>query len=120
VSAHSPIRSYFGRSPFSSPGFDAATLILLAFVLWGSWQVRAAERSNPLARDAVFGLVLLSIGVWIHSLLAHREIRTLLQQLPAKDTTTLRPWLPRLHQSLIIGTTVICYVIAEALTRGHP
>ena len=114
--------SYFRRSPFYSLSFDLVTAVLIIFVLSGVRAMR--EQSSALkTSDAIFGLILLPVAVWILSLFLHWEIRAVLEQ------TNEAPYFPRivqlhylrlarLHRGLILGVTIMSWGTVQALMRA--
>ena len=86
----SSTKTYFKESPFRSLRFDAVTVILLLFVSSG---VRAMQSQPTILKvsQAILGLVLMPVAVWVLMLLVHWEIRGVVQELdiPAKATTHL-------------------------------
>jgi hypothetical protein len=117
----SATRSYFGRSPFYSLSFDLVTAVLVIFVLS---EVRTMREQPSVLKtsDAIFGLMLLPVAVWILSLFLHWEIRALVEQ---TDETSHYPRIVQLHYSrlaglhrgLILGVTIMSWGIIQALVR---
>ena len=113
--ANTPVQRYFATSPFRSISFNAAT-VLLAFVFWGRREMNAIRALNPSVSNAILGLILLPVAVWIYSLFLYFEIRTVAE---SANDLPLYSRLPQLHRSLVFGVTLSCYVIIEALKLGQ-
>jgi hypothetical protein len=110
----SSMKGYFNGSPFRSVSFDLLTLLLLIFVVWGARAIDVMKSPSLKASGAIFGLVLLPIGIWFYSLLLHWEIRIYVEragQLPAYSR------LAHLHRGLIFTVILFSYEVIEALIR---
>jgi hypothetical protein len=118
----SKVGSYFRRSPFYSLSFDLVTAALILFVLDGLRTMRV-QSSALKTSEAIFGLMLLPVAVWILLLLFHWEIRALVEQTdeapPYPQITQLHySRLARLVQGLIVGVTFMSWAIIQALMRA--
>lgn len=107
---------YFARSPFHSIGISLATLVLVAFVFWGSRVIHAGKVPGLLASGAILGLVLLPVVVWVWSMFLYLEMIRILPKQP--DGLLRHSRLPDLHAGLILGVTLMSYMIIEELVRA--
>lgn len=105
--------TYFMRSPFRSVSFNLVTLILIGFLFSGIRQL--GTMSDPPVRHAVRLLIALPVLVWVWSLFLHMEIHFLAERIDKSDFYSR---LPQLLLSVVFATTLISYLIIEALTLG--
>lgn len=68
--------------------------------------------------QAVLGLILIPVAVWVIAVIMHWQVRTIIQQMG--DETQSPSSLPerrlaRLHYGLVLGVTIASYVIIHAL-----
>lgn len=109
--------NYFRKPLFRSWHFDAVTVIVAFFVVSGIRSMQS--QSEPLkTSQAVLGLVLIPVAVWVIAVIMHSQVRTIFQQM--EDTRQSRSSLPeerlaRLHYGLVLGVTIASYVIIHAL-----
>ena len=110
--------NYFRKSPFRSWHFDIVTAILILFVASGARSVRLQPQSLK-ASQAVLGLVLVPVTVWVFALMTHWEMRAIVGELEDTRSVRIRLYqerLARLHYGLILGVTIASYAIIHALT----
>ena len=90
---------------------------MVLFVLWGVIQMRAMQRQEPCASNAILALTLLPVVAWIYALFLHREIRTVVE-----SAVEVPPYsrLHVLHRSLVGFVLLASFIIAQALTVNCP
>jgi hypothetical protein len=110
--------NYFRESPFRSWHFDIVTAILVLFVASGARSVQLQPQSL-VASQAVLGLVLVPVAVWVLALMTHWEMRAIVRELEDTRSVWIRlheERVARLHYGLILGVTIASYTIIHALT----
>jgi MFS superfamily sulfate permease-like transporter len=112
VKKQSSSRLYYLHSPFRSLGFDVCTASLAVYILWGSRVVQATEKLKPAESDTIFGLLALSVGVWILNLFLHWEIQGLIETM---ENPLPSPRLPKLQWSLIMMVIVMGSIMIRAM-----
>jgi len=76
--------------------------------------MHAAKSPDLRASEAILGLVLLPVAVWVWSMFLYLEIRNVAER---SDSPLRYSRLPGLHSSLILGATLMSYAIIGALVR---
>jgi hypothetical protein len=112
------MENYFKRSPFRSLPFNIATAALVLF----AWVGARAAMSALAPRWVIVGLVSMPVVVWFISLLIHWEIRVAIGELADhrhKRFLSLHfDRLARLHYGLVLGVTLMSYIVMEGILRA--
>jgi hypothetical protein len=108
-------QSYFSRSPFHSIGFSFSTCVLVAFEVWGVKVMHASNSPGLRSSQAIFGLIVLPVAIWVWSIFLYLEIRISIER---SSDYPRHSRLPGLHQGLVLGTTLMSWSIITALVRA--
>jgi hypothetical protein len=106
-------RNYFLRSPFRSVSFTSQTILLVIFILWGIRKIRLEETVAPCTSNAILGLMVLPVVVWVYSLFLHREIGSLIAF--GEEASSVAQ-LARLQRNILLVVILMAEIILLALT----